>query len=198
MDLEKIFELNLTPNQYYILKLIHQNDYVTIQTKFPTFSYELEVLKKLKYILFVEYYQETENSQPEIKTISFNKNKLDELFVPKQTAFWEILSLYPLKVQTSNGGTRVLHAVSLDSKENLALKKKYEDIIKGNPELHNDIVKCLKIEIYLKKNGNSLHYMQELKTWINQRTWEKYSHLIPTTTTPETEKTSVKYGEQLI
>ena len=40
--------------------------------------------------------------------------------------------------------------------------------------------------------------MQELKTWINQRTWEKYAHLIPTTTTSEIEKTSVKYGEQLI
>lgn len=191
VSLEEILKLNLTPNQYWILKLIYNRNYLVIkQFLYEDIRKDLQKLLSLNYIL---------DFNPDcLECMKINQVELDKLFKIQDSLFWELLTNYPLKVPGNNGGTRVLHAVDVEAKENQTLKKKYEDIIKGKPDMHNHIVKCLKTEVYLKKKSNFLSSMQELKTWINQRTWEKYSHLIIDVPNTPSGEIKIKHGERLI
>ena len=191
ISFNEIIKLNLTPNQYCILKLIHQRNYTLLKEVFTeNISKDLEKLVSLGYILSFD--------GECLECMTINQIELNKIFKTDESVFWEILANYPLKVPGRNGGTRVLHAVDLESKENQVLRKKYEQIINGKPDLHSHIVKCLKIEVHLKKKSNFLSSMQELKTWINQQTWEKYSHLINDLPNTPIGEIKTRHGEQLL
>ena len=53
-------------------------------------------------------------------------------------------------------------------------KLKYEKIIGTDTQKHKFIIKCLINELELRKSTNTLGYMQQLQTWVNNYTWEKY------------------------
>lgn len=91
------------------------------------------------------------------------------------TAFKELYELYPRHVPDGRGGYRVLRAKALDSEDAKVCKKKYESAIKNDKKLHDKVIKGLRIELYMRKN--SMTYMNNLQTWINQRAWEKYMDL---------------------
>jgi len=78
--------------------------------------------------------------------------------------FAELLEAYPKK--TPNG--RRLHG----NKDNC--KKKYNNLIKKNPELHPIILKCILAELEDRYIHNSTNYWKMLQTYINQKGWELY------------------------
>ena len=53
----------------------------------------------------------------------------------------------------------------------------------GRPHVHKYIIKCLQIQLQHEK-GN-LGYMQNLETWINNHTWEKYEDININTNTDD-------------
>lgn len=90
-------------------------------------------------------------------------------------SFKELYELYPRQVSDGKGGYRVLRAKTLDSEDARVCKKKYESIVRNDKKLHSKIMKGLKTELHMRRN--SIMYMQNLQTWINQRAWEKYADL---------------------
>tara|TARA_R110002020_G_scaffold446119_1_gene658297 strand:- start:168 stop:581 length:414 start_codon:yes stop_codon:yes gene_type:complete len=102
-------------------------------------------------------------------------DKFKDLFVGNfDQMFSELLITYPMKVRTARG-IRVLHAKDPSAKANEKSKKKYYKIVDGKPYLHKHIVSCL--ERQLQIDDNNLAYLQNLETWINNHTWEKYENL---------------------
>jgi hypothetical protein len=87
-----------------------------------------------------------------------------------------LLSTYPLKV-LANGQLRILRAKDPTSKANAKAKVKYQKIVGNDVTKHQHIIECLNRELQLRKTSNSLGYMQQLETWINNYSWEKYSDL---------------------
>jgi hypothetical protein len=88
--------------------------------------------------------------------------------------FAELCANYPMKVMV-NGQVRVLHAKDPDAKTNEKAKKRYERAVGGKLYKHKHIINCLKTQLRVERN--SLGYMQNLETWINNHTWEKYENL---------------------
>ena len=88
--------------------------------------------------------------------------------------FAELISIYPNKVETTNN-IRVLCAIDPAAKTNLKARKKYKLVVGNKLHIHNKIIKLLKIQ--LKVQEDNLGYMQNLETWINNHTWEKYENL---------------------
>ena len=88
--------------------------------------------------------------------------------------FEELISVYPSKVNTSTS-VRVLHAVDPKAKSNLKAKNRYKRIVGNKLHVHNKIIKLLKVQ--LKMQQDNLAYLQNLETWINNHTWEKYENL---------------------
>jgi len=188
--LKKIMEYGLTPNQYWLLWSFQNGNYELFQylQNKGELKQNIESLIEKRY--FISF------NVDNIQESTINKPLLNTLFEIKEDNFWELLSEYPLKVPGRNGGTRVLHCVDLNSKENQILKKKYEEIIKNKPDLHKLIIECLRYEISTKKRSAFLSSMQELKTWINQRTWEKYIPLVANT--PQSGGYIERHGERLL
>ena len=88
--------------------------------------------------------------------------------------FAELIDTYPMKVSTIRG-IRILHAKDPNVKANEKAKKKYEKIVKNNLHIHKSIMKALNTQLTMDKHN--LSYLQNLETWLNNHTWEKYQDI---------------------
>jgi len=105
------------------------------------------------------------------------RKKFLDMFQSSFDQMWsELLSHFPLKVY-ANGSIRVLRAKDANAKANLKAKTKYERVVGRNKATHDRIVRLLKVEMDLRRKSDSLAYMQQLTTWVNGYTWEKYEDL---------------------
>ena len=88
----------------------------------------------------------------------------------------DLLSHFPLKVY-SKGSIRVLRAKDANAKANLKAKNKYRTVVGNNKATHDRIVRLLKVELDIRRKSDSLAFMQQLQTWVNGYTWEKYEDM---------------------
>jgi len=105
---------------------------------------------------------------------TIRKEFLDLIESPFSSMWSELLSYFPLKVRTKDGSIRVLRAHDPDAKTNEKPRIKYEKYIKGDASKHAQVIEALKTELEIRKKGDNLGYMQQLSTWVNNHTWEKY------------------------
>jgi len=101
-------------------------------------------------------------------------SKGKEVFEPKKDLFTEFFTLFPHKVPDGRGGFRVLGTSNPDTIFGNKMYKKWTILTKGDVELQKSIIEALKYELNYKKKTGSLTYMQNMDTWFNQGTWEKY------------------------
>ena len=91
---------------------------------------------------------------------------------------------YPHKI-----GTRVLKSKSIDSADGKHCLSKYKHYLKSDIKVGERMYRGLLVERYLRKKGNSENYFQDIRTWFNQMTWDKYADLdIETTDVERTER----------
>ena len=86
--------------------------------------------------------------------------------------FEELWDIFPYKVP-SRGGTRPLRAEGIDSQNFKEAKRKYLSKVKSEVK-HKDVILRLRTEISQREQTNTLCYMNNLLTWLNQSGWEKY------------------------
>lgn len=89
--------------------------------------------------------------------------------------FAELISTYPMKVNSPGRGIRILHAKDPDAKANEKNKSRYKKIVNNKTYKHRHIINCLNKQLIIEKDN--LGYLQNLETWINNHTWEKYENL---------------------
>ena len=169
LDFPALFAIGLTPDLYLLL-----------YWKFHSTMYEFPSILSFHFSGYSLKYLEDNDY---IKITGFNqfelRDKSNQMFSPNSfnKMFYELLSTFPLKVPSYNGTYRVLRPKDPGANLNKVAKKKYFDIIKGKQGLHDKIIKSLNNELENRRNANSFMYMQNLITWLNQRTWEMYEDL---------------------
>ena len=89
--------------------------------------------------------------------------------------FAELVATYPMKVNSPNRGIRILHAKDPDAKANQKCKNRYKKIVGSKVYKHRHIINCLNNQLRVERD--KLAYLQNLETWINNHTWEKYENL---------------------
>jgi hypothetical protein len=87
-------------------------------------------------------------------------------------SFNSIYDLYPHKVNN-----RVLKAVKHDTGDYSYCFSKFKYYINKDPNVASKMLKGLTIELGMRERGSSQQFQQDVKTWFNQRTWEKYCDL---------------------
>ena len=158
IDLELLKTTNLTPNEFIGLYLTFRKGY----------SYLDELPLDIDWMKLEEKgYINCDNSLVTDKFKKLFSNNFDILFE-------ELISVYPSKVETSTG-VRILHAVDPKAKSNLKAKNKYKRTVGNKLHVHTRIMKLLKVQ--LKIQEDNLAYLQNLETWINNHTWEKYENI---------------------
>jgi hypothetical protein len=86
--------------------------------------------------------------------------------------FVRVYDLYPHKL-----GTRVLKAKSIDSGDGKHCLSKYRMYLRQDSNVGDKMLRGLSNEITLRKKGNSEQFFQDIRTWFNQQTWDKYADL---------------------
>jgi hypothetical protein len=146
IDLHKINQLQLTVGEYFYL-MGHLVEGIDL-------TINVDKLKEKGYI------DEFNSISDEIANV---------IFPEKEINFDKIYDLYPHKV-----GTRVLKSLSNTSAIYNYCLNKYNQYLKKDPLILSKMHKGLTNELILMKKGNSEKYFQDITTWFNQRTWEKY------------------------
>lgn len=86
--------------------------------------------------------------------------------------FVKTYDAYPHKV-----GTRVLKAKSIDSADGKHCLSKFNHYLRKDSNVAERMYKGLVVEMKLRKKGNSENFFQDIRTWFNQMTWDKYADL---------------------
>lgn len=86
--------------------------------------------------------------------------------------FVKTYDAYPHKV-----GTRVLKAKSIDSADGKHCLSKFNHYLRKDSNVAKRMYKGLVVEMKLRKKGNSENFFQDIRTWFNQMTWDKYADL---------------------
>lgn len=185
INTKSLLEGNLTPNQFTILKVLFEKKLGIAKQLLLANDYkkDIQILKEQQYLL-----------QFDSKGFLVNDKKCKELFELPDTSFWELFSMYPMKVPARNGGYRTLRASSESAKDTQVCIKRYNNAIKSR-ELHDFVIECLEVELASRRKSNSMQFMQELNVWLNQRTWEKYAHMLDDKTNLSTTE---RHGEKFI
>ena len=63
------------------------------------------------------------------------------------------------------------------AKVNEKARLKYEKYINGDVGKHSEVIKALQTELDIRRTSDQLKYMQQLVTWVNNHTWEKYVNM---------------------
>lgn len=161
IDTEKLVQLELTADEFLFLSMLSRD----------LDSSDLKLIvdrERLQTNGWIKLGEEDECTLRE---------KFNDEFSTTEDVIWHgLLSHYPLKVIAS-GTVRILRAKDPNSKANAKAKSRYLKYIGKNKQKHEHVIECLQRELLLRRKGNNLGYMQQLETWINNHTWEKYSDL---------------------
>jgi len=158
-DFLKAYEISA--DDYLYLYIIQRNGYEYLQTL--TLNPDIDTMIDKGYLELSEDIHIVTDAFKLLAT-----NNYDVMFA-------ELIDTYPMKVQSPTRGVRILHAKDPNAKANDKAKRKYKKIIKTNKNTHDHIIKCLKIQLDVDKDN--LGYMQNLETWLNNHTWEKYEDI---------------------
>jgi hypothetical protein len=162
LDLNMLKEIDMSPDDFIYLYLVHKqgNMYLPQLNLKPN----LDKLQDNGYVKLGDTFQD-----------HVVRHKFLDLFQSDFGRMFNELTLtYPMKVNSSNG-VRVLHAKDPNAKSNQKAKRSYKRIVDGKPHVHRKIMTCLNLQLKIERNN--LAYLQNLETWINNHTWEKYENL---------------------
>ena len=152
LNIRLISENNLSPDEYVFLYIVYKNGQ--------------KLLDKVKLIYDPVDLQKRGWIDEEGVTTQF----LDLFVSDVDAMFAELISLYPNRVRNSSGNVRVLCAKDPDAASNKKAKKRYAKLVANKPHLHKYIIKCLSNQLRVQ----DIAYMQNIETWLNNYTWEKY------------------------
>lgn len=158
---------NITPDKYVLLHYLYFKDYNQIELLFGV-QYAIQLRNELcstKYIL-------SDSSVKFTNTIISGDVKTLLGIRDDDINFWEWYNLYPFKV-----GTRILRAVSPDSKVAIKQMKQYLSIVKTQKE-HEHVCKVTEDYLNIKRLSNDgLTYLPQISTVLNNRSWETWEAL---------------------
>lgn len=163
LDLIRILKLNLNINEWLTLFKI-DSQHNNLEFPFTSTVKHIQSLMEKGYVITDSH-----------GTLYLTELGREAIEPPKERVdFDEIFNLYPFK--TPNG--RMLHTknkeiAGKETKEYKYLKNKY--LLRVHTEsLHNQVVNATKMMLKDKAATNSLDYLQQLETYINQQGWERY------------------------
>jgi len=166
-------EFGISANDYLYLYLLHSNAHDDLVDL--TFKVDLEELQTKGFLKLGE------TAKDHIVRAQFFRASL----TPFDQMWSELLSHFPLKVIDPKSGVRLLRSKDPNAATNAQARKKYKKYVSSNPDKHKVVIKALQTELKIRREGDTMHFMQMLSTWVNQCTWEKYIGIDDTNEQPK-------------
>ena len=162
IDIKLLQDNDISADDYLALYAIYRKGYKTLSSLYLSPNWE-----KLQSKGFVKLGEDIENHIVRQEFIDLFSSDFDQMFS-------ELVSKYPLKVNSSRG-IRVLHSIDPNSKSNEKAKSRYSRVVGTKRFIHNRIMGLLDKQLSIERER--LEYLQNLEVWINNHTWEKYANI---------------------
>lgn len=101
-----------------------------------------------------------------------------EIFEPTNNNYERFITTFPTRVKNPSGETRVLSPASISSQSAKKLYRKWKTVTKGKNSYQQHIIRCLEEEVKYRERMNSLYWMRNIETWLDNFTWEDYEYLL--------------------
>lgn len=168
MSLAQLDKLQLTPNEFLVITLIRQKEFVVL-SNFLIKNYEQEqminLFKKLvslNYLTSTSFLQNGHDySRCRLSNDLYALLKVDSIFE-------EFLETYPISVVRTDG---VVDYLRTDQK---SCRNIYMKITNNNRANHEHILKCLNFEIDKRKKEGSMKFMVRMSKWLVSEAWKSY------------------------
>ena len=169
IDIKKLKQYCITPNQYVLLHLLYYKEYSTIKSVFT----KSEVVDSLRSI--------TNYDQVFLNNVAYG---LEEIILSKKEVekilgldvdilnFWEFYNCYPVKV-----GPRVLRASGPTTQLALKHEKKYLSKVKTKDQ-HQKAIKAVTTFVAKQKMSGKLDFLPAMETVLNNAMWQSWEVLI--------------------
>ena len=152
---------NITINQLVLLSLVLDNNQKSNQGITPLIRLVND--SEIQDLIDRGYIQKEIKGNKEIYKAT---KKLVEQLTPKDTLFKEFYNLYPTLVVRPDGTKGFL-------RNNVKkCRDYYNKLVKGNPDLHNRIIKALNFEQEKKMLEGKTGYMKTMWKWLTSHEWE--------------------------
>lgn len=184
-------ESKLTPNQFLIAWYLFKKKpgelleyYMLVSTEEDLRS-QLDILYNKGYI-FEQPYGEADYDPNKLNvskhfTDTFSGDDFFQVFYEE----------YPVKSIRPNGDVDYLRADRNSSKQIYAI------LTKGDKQVHEHILKCLRYEVQRRTQSNSLNYMKRMNKWLASREWESYEDLVVNQSSATLNAKEGVYGSEL-
>jgi len=162
IDMDKMYKLGLTPDEYTLLQLIQNKALVSAKKlvgKIPTLTYStLEKLVKKRLI-----HNSNQFGEIDVSLILLRNKFIGEM--KKDTFFDDLLYIFPGTVIRPDGIKDYLK-INLNK-----CRRLYVLAVKQDRVLHKEIMECLKYEIREREKTGKMSYMKRLPNWISSQEW---------------------------
>jgi hypothetical protein len=182
INTDTLIEFKLTANQFLLAQLIYEGSLGTISSLKLEFG-EKVIQEDLDILISAGYLRKSINTY--FVTPEFIRT------VRKEGMFEELLALYPTSVVRVDGSKDYLRVGIA------RCKTRYNNIIKKSKAKHDNILKCLQLEIETRTRENSLAYMKRLANWLTSREWEAWEPRLEEAISENNERITSNYGEEL-
>lgn len=165
-----LINLKITAHQFIIMMILldgsygHLDEYLKSTNSYETFN---EDLSNLAARSFVSYDPST---ILDLKSIVVMPSFMQ--VVAKYNNFDELYATYPSKISRPDGSIDYLR------KDRKHCEQVYSIISKGNRDVHEHIMNCLRAELAARRNNNSMQYMKRLGSWLTKREWENFADIV--------------------
>jgi hypothetical protein len=167
IDISNLLSSDLTFDEYFVLYCIYTNNKKLLE--------EYAISRQINYQFYQNLIDKEYLFPLNDDKVTFNSLKLTKSFeeefikdVDFDKLFEELKNTYPKSIKNAFGARRILHT------DMNRCRKLYKDTIRKDIDKHNLILKCIKLYIKDKKDGNSLEFIQALPAFLHQRNWEAY------------------------
>jgi len=195
-DIQLLYEADLSPNEWQYLRMLEAGLFEEEpETPEEGVLYRTELWHRSHWEVSLELLEDRGYLEKRDGVYKVTKAFVRLFRTDEDSMWYELCGKYPHKVPNGSGGFRTLHTLEPDAKSNAALKKKYLKIVHNKPKLHENIMRLLDIQI--QQQRGKLQFLPHLKTWLNQRKWEEWSHLLPMWTPSTNPSEGKKYGQEV-
>lgn len=167
IDLAKVKDAGLMVDEYLLLfyaysKKMRQNlQFVDQYGSKECRKYLIPVLEKKGYVKVVE-------------SVVHLREKTIQLFEDTEDLFTEFFGKFPLKTPSN----RYLRGGDIESIKGKNARKKWNKHFRNRPNAARKAIQALEAELAMRRRNNSLNFMHNMETWLNQGDYETYYSLV--------------------
>lgn len=162
IDVDKMFKLGITPNEYLLLQMI-QNRALVSAKKLVDRTPELTTSTLDKLVEKRLIHNSNHSGEFDTTRIMLRNKWIGE--IKKDSFFDELVRIFPSTVIRPDG---IKDYLKTDLNK---CRRLYTQNVKKDEVVHNEIMECLKLEIRERQRTGKMSYMKRLPNWISSEEW---------------------------